>query len=391
MGLVTAAGWTLADTWEALQTGRSGLRSLSLFASERCGDLLMGEVQGDAAARSQLPHGSRSDQFAVWAATEAWRAAGLAAGTVRPERAGVVLGALTGGMMFIHRHLSRLFHEGVADPAHLAEVECCHSALCVAEQLGLTGFQTTVSNACASGGAALSVACDLLSSGEADVVLAGGVDSLNIVLVNGFNSLLLIAKDGCRPFDRDRQGMTVGEGAGVLVIETEAHARERGAPICAYLAGVGNSCDAHHATAPEPQGKGLSRAIEQALRQAGVPPAAVGYVNAHGTGTVDNDLAEANALRQVFGEHVPPFSSTKGYFGHAMAAAGAIEAIVTILALQHQALPPNAGFQNTDPAIGLTPVRTLTPAPIDFALSTSLGFGGNNSAVVFGRARPENT
>ncbi len=386
LGVVSAVGWTVEDTWAAIVQGREGLKPLTLFASPRCGKLPVGEVPGDPAARSGLRSGSRSDHLAVWAARQAWTDAGLGDRPVAPDRGSVVLGALTGGMMFTEEFLSRLHHEKRSDPSHLEDRACCNATDRVAEQFGLTGFRATVSNACASGGTALALGSDLLEAGEADLVLAGGADSLNRVVLNGFNSLLLVAPDGCRPFDSERKGMTVAEGAGVLVLETEEHARARGARIHAWFVGSGNTCDAHHVSAPQPEGRGLQEAMRRALTEAGLPASAVGYINAHGTGTADNDPAEATAICEVFGPHPPPVSSTKRFFGHAMAAAGAIEAIVSILALQHQALPPNVGLRTVDPKIPFVPVTEYRPADLDVVLSTSLGFGGNNSAVLFRRA-----
>jgi 3-oxoacyl-[acyl-carrier-protein] synthase II len=386
LGAVSAVGWTLEEMWSALLEGRGGLGRLTLFPSERCGGLPVGEVRGDVEARSGLARGSRSDHLAVWAARTALVDAGLDGGVgFEAERAGVVLGALTGGMVFIEACLERLQRDGVAEAGRLEEIACCGSTEAVAGALGLEGPRTTVANACASGATAISVGCDLLETGEADLVLAGGVDSLNRVLLNGFNSLMLVAPDGCRPFDVDRRGMTIGEGAGVLVLELEARARARGARVRAVVAGRGNSCDAHHVTAPHPEGAGLERAMRQALAASGLEPGDVGYVNAHGTGTRDNDVAEARALRALFGGEPPPVSSTKRFFGHTMAAAGALEAIVSILALEHQVLPPNLGLRAVDPEVGFEPVREARPARIEAAMSSSLGFGGQNGVLLLAR------
>lgn len=388
MGIVSAAGWTLDETWEAIAHGRSGLRTLSLFASPRCGHLPVGEVSGDVAARSGLASGSRSDHLAVWAAGQALRDAGLGTGAFSPDRAAVVLGGLTGGMLFTEDFLSRLHLENRVDESRLSELEdraCCNAADRIAERWGLGGFRTTISNACASGGSALGLACDLIEAGDADVVLAGGVDSLNRVVLNGFNSLMLASADGCRPFDAERKGMSLGEGAGLMVLESEAHAKARGASVRAWLAGRGNTCDAHHVSAPQPEGRGLAQAMRRALDDAGLAPTAVDYINAHGTGTADNDPAEAKAIVAVFGAAPPAVSSTKRFFGHTLAAAGAIEAIVSVLALERQALPPNLGLRTVDPKIPLAPVAEYRPAKLDVVMSTSLGFGGNNSAVLFRR------
>ncbi len=386
MGVVSAAGWTLDDTWQAIAEGRSGLRALSLFPSERCGRLPVGEVVGEPAAHSGLAGGSRSDHLALWAAGQAWADAGLEAAGIAPDRGAVVLGALTGGMVFTEELLVRLHRGEPLDGRNLDDRGCCNAVDRVAERFGLDGFRATVSNACASGGAALGLGCDLIEAGEADVVLAGGVDSLNRVVLSGFHSLMLVSPDGCRPFDAERKGMSVGEGAGVLVLESEGHARARRARARAWLAGRGNTCDAYHVSAPQPEGNGLFEAMRLALAGAGLAAAAVDYVNAHGTGTADNDPVEARAIARLFGERLPAVSSTKRFFGHTMAAAGAIEAIVTVLALERQAIPPNLGLRTVDPRIPLAPVTDCRPATLDVAMSTSLGFGGNNSAVLFRRA-----
>ncbi|MBN2577039.1 MAG: beta-ketoacyl-[acyl-carrier-protein] synthase family protein [Deltaproteobacteria bacterium] len=386
MGIVSAAGWTLDETWGSLAAGRECLRPLSLFESQRCGKLPVGEVTGDPARRSGLAAGSRSDHLAVWAAGQAYADAGLRADGFAAERGAVVLGALTGGMMFTEEFLVGLFGEKRVDARGLDERACCNATDRVAERFGLGGFRATVSNACASGGSALGLGGDLIAAGEADVVLAGGVDSLNRVVLNGFGSLMLVSPDGCRPFDAERKGMSVGEGSGVLVLESEAHARARGARVRAWLVGCGNTCDAHHVSAPQPEGRGLAEAMRIALADAGLLPAAVDYINAHGTGTADNDPVEARAIRAIFGEMPPAVSSTKRFFGHTLAAAGAIEAIVAVLALERQAIPPNLGLRKVDPKIPLAPVAEYREAELDVAMSTSLGFGGNNSALLFRRA-----
>ena len=262
----------------------------------------------------------------------------------------------------------------------------CNSAVdLIANHFGLFGPSMTIATACSSGALAISTAAEFIMAGEADVMLAGGADSLSLMTWGGFNALLLADAAGCRPFDATRSGMTLGEGAAMLVIESEETARERGAKILARLAGWGASCDAHHATAPHPDGAGALAAMQSALRRASLDATAIDYVNAHGTGTRDNDLAEAKALIKLFGDDVPPFSSTKRFFGHALAASGAIEAVVCVEALRRQELPPNPGFTTRDAAIGLEPVTALRPAVLTHVMSNSFGFGGNNAALIFSK------
>jgi 3-oxoacyl-(acyl-carrier-protein) synthase len=401
MGIVSALGGTLEQTWSALELERSGLGPLTLFSSPRCGHVPVGQVRIDPADGSGLAFGSRSDHLAAFAARRAFADAGLEPGGagsgpggsriepggsgIDPDRAGIVLGAITGGMLFGEAYLERLIREGGADPEPMRYYECATSTDQVAGALGLDGFRVTVSTACASGGTAVSTACDALLAGEADLMVAGGVDSLTRLTLNGFSSLLIVAPEGCRPFDAARNGMSLGEGAGMLVLETEAHARARGARIHAVVAGYGSTCDAHHASAPAADGSGMLRAMQRALEAAGLTPADVDYINAHGTGTVDNDLAEGRAITALFGDTVPLVSSTKRFFGHTLAAAGAIEAIVSILALKHQRVPPNIGLNEVDPSVGFMPVMRARDAALEGVMSNSLGFGGNNCSLVFRR------
>ena len=387
LGIVSAVGCSPAAVWAAIEREASGLGALSLFPSQRCGHIPVAEVRGEPADRSGLRSGSRTDHLAACAARDAFAQAALEA---LPEalrrQVGVVLGTTTGGILDSEVFLERLLAQGELAPELLRHHPPASPAEAVAGALDLVGFRATVSTACASGATAIAVACDALAAGEADAVLAGGADSLSRLTVNGFGSLLNVAADGCRPFDAGRTGLSLGEGAAVLALETEQHARERGAPILAWILGCGSSCDAYHATAPRPDGSGAAAAMRAALAVAQLEPQAVDYVNAHGTGTRDNDLAEGLALRAVFGDRVPAVSSTKRFFGHTLAAAGAIEAVVCILALEHQRVPANLGLRQADPEIGIHPVPHTCDAQVRVALSNSLGFGGSNGSIVLARA-----
>jgi 3-oxoacyl-(acyl-carrier-protein) synthase len=300
-----------------------------------------------------------------------------------------VLGCSVGGSFNSERFLTTLIHGGKMRPRPARFHECVTSAHLIADQFGLHGPAMAVATACSSSAIAIATAAEMIVSGDADVMLAGGTDSLSRMTWGGFQSLLLVDAQGCRPFDSSRAGMSLGEGAAVLVLETEESARRRGATVLARLSGWGASCDAYHVTAPHPEGLGALTAMQSALRRAGLEPSAIDYVNAHGTGTRDNDLAESKALKALFGERVPPFSSTKRFFGHALAASGAIEAVVCVEALRRQQLPPNPGFSQADPAIGLQPVTALRSAKLTHVMSNSFGFGGNNAVLIF--STPETT
>jgi 3-oxoacyl-(acyl-carrier-protein) synthase len=249
---------------------------------------------------------------------------------------------------------------------------------------GFTGPRMTIVNACSSGTDALGVAAGWIRAGLCDVAIAGGADELNRVALAGFWSLGVTSSQPCTPFDRDRAGLNLGEGAGILILESDSHARERGASLVFELAGFGAACDAHHLTAPHPEGRGLEAAIRTALTQAEIPVEKIAFVDAHGTATPENDRAEGKVLARVFGPDVK-FLSTKGYTGHTLGAAGGLEAVFTIFGLRDGVLPPSVGFVNRPDDIPIAPVREWTTISGEYALSTSLAFGGNNSAVVIRR------
>jgi len=256
----------------------------------------------------------------------------------------------------------------------------------VAELLDARGPRMTVVNACSSGADAIGVAAGWIEAGLCDVAIAGGADELYIVPLSGFWSLGVMSAEPCAPFDRDRAGLNLGEGAGVLLLESEQHARNRGASAEFEVAGFGSACDAHHLTAPHPEGRGLDAAIRAALGQAGAKASDVAFINAHGTATQDNDRAEGKVISRLFGSNLP-FLSTKGFTGHTLGAAGGLEAAFTLLALREGWIPASAGFANPAEAVPVTPVRRLTEISGRYALSTSLAFGGNNAAVLIGRRR----
>jgi 3-oxoacyl-[acyl-carrier-protein] synthase II len=257
----------------------------------------------------------------------------------------------------------------------------------VARRYGTIGPKETVVLACSSGGAALGLAAELIASGAAPLALAGGVDAMTRICFMGFNALKLLDPEPCRPFARDRRGMSLGEGAGFVVLEDEAHARARGARGYAELASYGLATDAWHLTAPHPDGEGSVRAMAEALDRAGVPASAVGYVNAHGTGTPQNDRVEAVALRKLFDPDSVLVSANKSLIGHAMAAAGALEAIATVLTLIHGLVPPTANLTEPDPEVAFDCVPNVArPAVVEYALSNSFGFGGQNLSLLFRRA-----
>lgn len=376
----------MEKAWFAFEKLQSGLKPLTLFQSPRYGQLLAGEVRDDLCALGARNRGSRTDKLGWLAASQAVEAAHLNMADCG-DRAGIVLGGSVGGSFDSERFLTHLIKRRKMWARPIRYHECVSTAEMIAEEFGLFGPTMTIATACSSGALAIASAAEMILAGDADVMLAGGADSLSRMTWGGFHSLLLVDDRGCRPFDAQRAGMSLGEGAAVLVLESQEHALKRGAQIIARLTGWGSSCDAYHATAPHPQGAGAAQAMQSALRRAGLQPGEINYINAHGTGTRDNDPAEGKAIRTIFGEKPPPFSSTKGFFGHALGASGAIEGALCVEALRRQQVLPNIGFSKVDQEIGLAPVTKLKPARLTHVMSNSFGFGGNNVVLIF--SRPE--
>ena len=387
-GIITAAGCGVATVWESIRAGKSGLRPLTLFSSPRYANHLVGQIREDVDALAGNVRGSRSDKLACIAAREALAAAGLAAspGKIDPARVGVVLGSTVGGMLGTEKFLTALLRENKHRFGPLRFHECAGAADLCAKNIGALGPVATLSTACSAGAMAILTAAELIEQGEADVMLAGAGDSLSRLTLNGFGSLLLLDPNGCRPFDARRTGISLGEGAAMLVIEAEETALARGATIFARLAGWGASCDAFHATAPQPGGLGAFAAMQRALARGVLQPGGIDFVSAHGTATPDNDAMEAKALKKLFGDHVPPFASVKRFFGHTLAASGAIKAVLAVQSLRAQAVPGTPGFEVTDEKIGLEPVKEFRALRVSRILSNSFGFGGNNVALVFERS-----
>lgn len=381
LGAVSSLGHGTAALWQAARAGTRGIRELQLFAttSHRTSIAAAAELAPERSPR--LP---RADRFALLAAREA--AAGLPAEALRTPRAGVFFGSSTGALFEAERFFADLLRRREGALAPLASVQNDGPGTAVARAFGVRGPVVTCSTACTSANVAFAMALDALRAGEVDLALAGGADELCEITYAGFNSLRAVDQAPTRPFRRSRAGLSMGEGSGVLLLEREEHAVRRGARALCELAGAGRSCDAHHVSAPEPNGIGAAAAIRNALADAGLTADDVTFVNAHGTGTPHNDDAEAKAMLAVFGARAArlPVTSTKSLVGHLLGAAGGIEAVLTALSIVDRVLPPTAGDEPADTALGLDVVlgeaRAL-PAH-NVGLSTNLAFGGNNAAVL---------
>jgi 3-oxoacyl-[acyl-carrier-protein] synthase-1/3-oxoacyl-[acyl-carrier-protein] synthase II len=327
------------------------------------------------------PECERCGRLAVAAADEALCHAGLTRAVLQQRRVGVCLGTTVGSAMN-NETFYRDFRAG-----HMPEIEPirrylrANPAAMVTRAFDLTGPCQTITNACSSGSVAIGHAAQWVRAGLCDVAIAGGADMLCNVIHAGFLSLLVTDTEPCRPFDRNRRGLNLGEGAGVVVLESLSSIRERGASIQGWLCGYGNASDAHHISAPEPGGRGLRRAIEQALTQAHLAPQEIEFLNAHGTATPENDRVEGRLFPEMFPGI--PFGSTKGFTGHTLGAAGGIEAVITILCLHEKRIPASLGFHEPDPEFSGVPVVENTPIAGRYGLSDSVAFGGNNVALIF--------
>jgi 3-oxoacyl-[acyl-carrier-protein] synthase II len=383
LGVTSPFGTGVKAYWAGLAAGACAIRPLTLIDASGFRCRIAAEVPeiGRGSARR-----SRADRLALTAAAEALEDAGL--GASDRSGAALVVGAVGGGMLEAESwYWARA--RGERSPRWAASLRAMLPAAhaeTLAHRLGLDGPRHTVVTACSSGAVALAEAAELITDGVVDVAMAGGVDAVTRMCFMGFNALKLLDPEPCRPFDRDRRGMSIGEGAAFVVLEAAAHARSRGRRAHAELVGHGATTDAYHVTAPQPHGEGMVRAMRAALDAARLGPADVGYVNAHGTATPQNDRIEASAITQVFGAGRPLVSSIKSMIGHTMAAAGSLEAVATILALTHETIPPTANLAILDPEVEFDCVpRVAREAAIEHAISNSFGFGGQNITLVFRR------
>ena len=394
LGALTPLGPDVAALEEGLLTGRSGVRLLDEPEFADLPARLAATVDlSDQLQRVEARTLDRVQQVALVAAREAWADAG--APEVEPERLAVVLGSGIGGALTILSQDAVLREKGPrrVSPHLIPMLMPNGPAATVGLELGARAGVHCPVSACASGAEALAVALELLRSGRADVVVAGGAEAcVHPLPLAGFAQMRALStrhdepEAASRPYDKGRDGFVLGEGAGVLVLETEAHAAARGATVHARLAGAGLTSDAHHVTAPDPSGAGAARSISAALRDAGLGAQDVGHVNAHATSTPLGDLAEARALNTALGSHRPPVTATKSNTGHLLGAAGAVEAIAAVLALRSGVVPAIRNLDDLDDEADVDAVRTVARQhPHDVALSTSFGFGGHDVSLVLTR------
>lgn len=392
VGVVCAHGWSTGEFWAGLLEGRSAIANFDRIDHTAYRTHVAAQVpEAPAVIRRRFQgwqHDSLADRFGLAAAWEALQQAELREQLTGVE-AGVFFGSSTGGMLETEEFYEVLRRGRQPRLRLIASQQVSAPGNAVAREFGVTGPVQTVSSACASGSLAIGMALDALRSGEVDVALVGGADSLCRTTYGGFNSLRSIDERPCLPFRKEREGLSLGEGGAVLVLESDESARRRGVRPLAEVTGAGCASDAYHMTAPDPEGAGAAVALRMALEDAGTTAETIDFVNAHGTGTPRNDVAEWKALCDVLGERAAglPVTSTKSLIGHLLGSAGSIEAVATVLCLEHGVVHPTAGGGEIDPQ---APVNLVRERPLELgsprtAASVNLGFGGCNAAVLLSR------
>ena len=397
MGVVSPLGNEVEGMWKSLLAGKSGIVAAEC-AHEKTASRIAGiaaDVQPDNLEGKELKRQSRYILFALEAANQAWRQSGLDINSEDPYRCGTIVGSGIGGIEDVVEGAIRN-HEGGprrVSPMVMPKGLTNMAPGVIAMRLGLQGPNKSIVTACASGAQSLAAAANAIRYGQVDVMMTGGAEAVVIPYsLAAFSAMRALStrndepEKASRPFDLDRDGFVMGEGAGMMVLESEEHARKRGAEILGELAGTGETCDAYHVVAPRPDGSGAVMSMRLALKQAGVAPSEVDYCNAHGTSTKLNDTAESLAFQQVFGETLPLVNSTKSMIGHLLGAAGAVEAVVCILSIRDNILHPSINYETPDPECVVNLVANVArETQVNTVLSNSLGFGGHNATLVFKR------
>jgi 3-oxoacyl-(acyl-carrier-protein) synthase len=390
LGVISAIGNSVVSTLDSLRTSSSGIAPLALIDSIHKGVLPVGEVKMPNSALAEvlsLPAGlPRTAMLGIHAAREAVSHSGI---DLKKWRTGLISATTTGGM----DKTEFFFDEYLTSPekARLRDVVnhgCGRTTEIIAGELGIDTYISTINTACSSSANAIAFAARMITAGMLDVVVAGGTDALTKFTLNGFNSLMILDTQPCRPFDAHRKGLNLGEGAGFIVLVSGQVKKTEGLKLTSYINGYANTSDAYHQTASSPEGKGSFSAMQKALKMSGLHPEDIDYINLHGTGTINNDLSEGAAIAKLFGNPYPKLSSTKAFTGHTLGASGGIEAVFSLLAIDQQCVFPNLRFENVIPEIEIKPqVSFEKELPVCHVMSNSFGFGGNCSSIIFSKGQ----
>jgi len=391
IGMISSIGNNIDSALKSLFEEKSGIGSITLLDTSLKDKYPLAEVKMSteellsSVGQTGKKNLTRTALLGMIASREAVKSANI--DNINKFRTGLISATTVGGM----DRSENFYREFLADPkkGHLIDIinhDCGDSTERIADFLGITGFMTTISTACSSSANAIMFGAQLIKAGFIDRVIAGGTDSVTKFTLNGFNTLMILDKNGCRPFDENRTGLTLGEGAAYVVLESEDVMKAENKRVLAELTGYGNANDAYHQTASSPEGTGAFLAMEKALNLSNLRAEDIDYVNVHGTGTQNNDLSEGVALQKIFGDKMPPFSSTKSYTGHTLGAAGAVEAVISVLSINNDILFPNLRFETPMKELNIKPfTNVMRGVEVRNILSNSFGFGGNNSTVIISK------
>lgn len=390
LGIFCSTGKDVEEFSQSLKQGRTGIGPITLFDTTKYPCKIGAEIKDyrpeEFFKKRELKKLSRADQFGLIASEEAVKTSGIQ--SYPSEEVGVCLGAGAGGMLEAETYHREVLVKGKSKPSLIWPFIPSFTSDRIAERFGFSGPKFTVTTACSSSATAIGYGADLIRSGKSKAVLCGGSEALSELTFGGFNSLKSMDPLPCRPFDRKRAGMSLGEGAGILILEDFDEATERGVRIYAEFLGYGIGGEAYHITAPEPTGIGGTRIMKEAIEESGIPLTEIDYINAHGTGTPLNDKAETLSIKNLFRERAYsiPISSIKSSIGHCLGSAGAIEAVASILSITHRFIPPTLNHHEGDEDCDLDYVPGKSrEAEVRFVLSNSFAFGGNCTSLVFGK------
>lgn len=393
IGIISALGIGVDAHTTALQKKESGVNPISILPTVHAGEFIIGEIKrtnDELADIAGVPTGdngyTRTALISLVSMQNLLQTVDI--GLLRNKKIALINANTVGGMSKMEDIYFDVSsdHPNPANLKYIDPLDCADSTLKIGEHFGLNTIMATISTACSSSANSLLVGARMIKQGLVKRAVCGGCDAMSRFTLNGFASLKNVDKNNCKPFDQNRGGLNLGEGAGYCLLESESAARERGANIIAVLSGYANTNDAYHVTAPSPDGSGAENTMRQALNMAGLQPADIGYINAHGTATLNNDLSEGLAIQRLFGNNPPPFSSTKPFTGHTLAAAGIIEAIFSMIAMEQQITLPNLNFETKMDELDIMPATEVHEHRIQHVLSNSFGFGGSNVSLIFSKA-----
>ncbi len=385
--MISAIGNNVPEALFSLSNSKTGIGKVNHLTTRYKDEYLLGEVKLSNkelmdVVGSTAPGLNRTSLLGMIAAKEALVNSGI--DLKDGLRTGLISSTTVAGMC----NTELYYRDMVEKHGHLEVLDfhdCGESTERIADHLGIKDFVTTISTACSSAANAVMLGCRMIKSGMLDRAVVGGVDSLSKFTFNGFNTLMILDKEWCKPFDENRKGLNLGEAGAFIIIESEASLKKRNGKALAQVAGYANANDAYHQTASSPDGLGATMAIEQALAMSGLKPADIDYINMHGTGTPNNDQSESKATVNIFGSNVPKFSSTKAFTGHTLAAAASVEAVISVLSILNNKIYPNLNFTTPISEFNLSPVTKVTDAQIKNVLSNSFGFGGNCSSLIISK------